>query len=293
MSEPTGRLAYGQAGAYDAIDDRAVIAAVTRNRTGLTWTPAVTAGPGLQVIVGGGWLGVAAVLDGTSCVVGSRLDQSVIASPGPATGSREDVLWCDVEPDEGTWALVIVPASATAGRAGLPLAFITVPANATVSAQMTIRPAGANLERRLIGYAETTETNTRTGNTWEGVGTCISCDATVEPGQLYRARFTALSPMALSSQYPLASGRIGLGWRNQGGPDSASQLQRASTLCWPGLNVALGASVDVVFRHPLGSPPVARSFDGRIWIAGTGSFRTCGVTGQGPALTMAVEDLGS
>ena len=34
MTTPTGKLAWGQANSYDAIDDRQVIAAVTRNRTG-------------------------------------------------------------------------------------------------------------------------------------------------------------------------------------------------------------------------------------------------------------------
>ena len=52
MSEaPTGPLAWGQAGIYDATDDRLVIAAVTRYRTGLTWPIEARAGTGLNVIV--------------------------------------------------------------------------------------------------------------------------------------------------------------------------------------------------------------------------------------------------
>ena len=112
MSEaPTGPLAWGQAGIYDAIDDRLVIAAVTRYRTGLTWPIEAAAGSGLNVIVRGGWVGVADCGDRTSAVVGSRVDTTITAIPGPATGSREDLIWVDTQPDAGTWVMRVITAS--------------------------------------------------------------------------------------------------------------------------------------------------------------------------------------
>lgn len=294
MTTPTGRLAYGQAGTYDAIDDRAVIRALSNGRAGLVAATSVAAGSGLYVTVAGGWLGVADCGDRTSAVIGSQTESVVEASPGPPTGTRDDVIWVDLDPDEGTWEMVVIPASTTAGRPGLAVGSITVPANATLASQMDIRPAGAQLERRLAGYGEATETNTRTGNTWDTVGTCVSCDAMIEPGKQYVARFTATSPMALTAQPPLPpSARIGVGWRGQGSPAAASQLQRAAVIGWAALNAATHASVEYYWRHPPDAAPVARSLDGRIWIVGNGSFRTCAVTGQGPALVLAVEDLGS
>jgi hypothetical protein len=287
---PTGRLAWGQAGVYDAVDDRAVIAAVTRNRTGLTWPSSPRAGAGLQVVVPGPWLGVASCGDGTSGVVGSRLDLVVMASPGPATGSREDVLWCDVEPDEAEWSLVIIPASDVPSRPGIALGYITVPAGATLASQMDIRSAGAMLERRLPGFAEFTDTRTSSGNSWLTADTIAWCNVTIEPGQWYRARFTATSPTAVTGSL---DGRIGLGWRPGGAPNSQSQLVRASVIGYPRIGTGCSVEVEYVFRHPPDAAAAARIYDGRIWINGTGTYRVQGVTGQGPGLAITVEDLGS
>src|SRR5580704_3202081 len=108
MTTPTGKLAWGQAANYDASDDRAVITAVTAGRVGLVRPVVVAAGAGLQVIIRGGWVGVASCDDLTSAVVGSREEHVVTAVPGPASGSREDVVWCDTNPDEGTWELSVI-----------------------------------------------------------------------------------------------------------------------------------------------------------------------------------------
>ena len=192
MSEqPTGKLAWGQAAAYDAIDDRSVIAAVTRNRTGLVWPPTVRAGTGMNIILEAGWLGVASCGDHTSAVAGSRLDQVIPANPGPATGSRDDWLWCDTEPDSGVWSLVVIPRSAAVGRFGMPLAYITVPANATSASQLTIVPVSAELERRLLGYDERNDTRTASGQTWETADTitwtaCTVGAGPVVPGPVHR-----------------------------------------------------------------------------------------------------------
>lgn len=292
MTTPTGKLAWGQAATYDAVDDRAVIAAVTRNRTGLTWPAVVAAGPGLQVIVSGGWLGVAACGDGTSAVVGSRLDLAVLASAGPATGSREDVLWCDVEPDEGEWSLVIVPLSSAASRAGIPLAYITVPPNATLAGQMDIRGAGAMLEHRLPGYQTRVDARTANAQFWESADTIAWCDVVIEPGQWYRAKFTANSPMAVSGSL---SGRIGVGWRAAGAPNPTSQLLRASSIGYAAYNRETHASVEYVFYHPPGAAQVGRIYDGRIWSIGAGSYRVNAAThlAGGDGLAITVEELGS
>lgn len=188
--------------------------------------------------------------------------------------------------------MVVIPASAAAGRPGLAVGSITVPANATLASQMTIRPGEATLDRRFW-YGEFTETNVRTGDTWATVGNQARVDVTCEPGRLYRVRFTATSPMALTSQYNPPGGRIGVGMRPVGAPDASSQLLRASVIGWAIINAASHAQVEHTFRHPADAPPIARSFDGRVWIAGTGSFRAAAVTTQGPPLVISVEDMGT
>jgi hypothetical protein len=292
MTTPTGRLAYGQAGTYDAIDDRSVIRALSNNRTGLVGATEVAAGAGLAVTVAGGWLGIADCGDRTNAVAGSATATVVDASPGPPTGTREDLIWVDVDPDEGTWAMSVIPASASAGRPGLAVGSITVPANATLASQMTIRAGEAMLDRRLW-YAEFTETNVRTGQTWETVGNQAWVQATCEPGRLYRVRFTANSPMPLTSQYAPPGGRIGVGMRPLGAPDASSQLLRAGVIAWPIINAAQHSEIEAIFRHPPAAAPIARWFDGRVWIAGNGSFRASAVTAQGPGLVISVEDMGT
>jgi hypothetical protein len=292
MTTPTGKLAYGQAGSYDAIDDRAVIRALSNDRTGLVGATEVAAGSGLYVTVAGGWLGVADCGDRTTAVIGSQAASVVEASPGPPTGTREDVIWVDVDPDEGNWAVSVIPASAAAGRPGLAVGSITVPANATLASQMTIRPGEATLERRLW-YAEFTETNVRSGSTWDSVGNQAWVQVTCEPGRLYRVRFTCTSPMALTSQYHPPGGRIGVGMRPVGADDAASQMLRAGVIAWPIVNAAQHAQVEHIFRHPPNAAPIARWFDGRVWIAGVGTFRVAAVTAQGPPIVISVEDMGT
>lgn len=291
MSEqPTGKLAWGQAAAYDAIDDRSVIAAVTRNRTGLVWPPTVRAGTGMNIILEAGWLGVASCGDHTSAVAGSRLDQVIPANPGPATGSRDDWLWCDTEPDSGVWSLVVIPRSAAVGRFGMPLAYITVPANATSASQLTIVPVSAELERRLLGYDERNDTRTASGQTWETADTITWTACTVEPGQWYRVRFTATSPAAMTGSL---EGRIGIGRRLTGGTEASSVLLRASAVSYPRLGQPRAASVEHMFRHPRTSGRVDYTYIGRLWSAGAGSYRVNLNTNQGPGLELSVEDIGS
>jgi len=290
MTTPTGKLAWGQAGNYDAVDDRQVIAAVTRNRLGLVWPATVTPSTGMQIILQGGWLGVASCGDYTSAVVGSRLDLAINALPGPATGSREDVLWCDTEPDEGAWSLVVINRSDTARRPGLPLAFITAPANATLATDLTIRPVQAELERRLMRHVGTYDARTASHQLWENADTVIwgACEA--EPGQWYKVRFTANSPMALTGT---TEGRIGIGRRLTGADNSASVLMRASAISYPRLNAPCAAEVEYVWRQPVDAPVADYTYDGRIWAAGNGTYRVNWLSNQGYGLQLTVEDIGS
>ena len=295
MSEaPTGPLAWGQAGIYDAIDDRLVIAAVTRYRTGLTWPIEVAAGTGLNVIVRGGWVGIADCGDRTSAVVGSRVDTTVTAIPGPATGSREDLIWVDTQPDQGTWLMRVITEAEAAGRFGLEIGRITVPANATLASQMDIRPVSASLERRLmIQYGWTPVNVLRNEQTWDAAANNTFAIGVVrlEPGQWYRARFTANSPLAVSGSL---QGRIGIGMRTEGQPANAAELGRAAVISYrQTMTAATHAEVEWVFRHGTGSGRVNKVFDGRIWAAGDGTYYVCSVGNQGPGLQITVEDIGS
>jgi hypothetical protein len=296
MSEaPTGPLAWGQAGIYDAIDDRLVIAAVTRYRTGLTWPIEVAAGTGLNVIVRGGWVGVADCGDRTSAVVGSRVDTTVTAIPGPATGSREDLIWVDTQPDQGTWIMRVITETDAAGRFGLGIGRITVPPNATLASQMDIRPVGASLERRLMLQNVWNQVNqTRNEQTWAdaAANTFAVGHVPLEPGQWYKARFTATSPLALTGTI---NGRIGIGMRTEGQPANASDLGRANVIAYRQLGAAQAAAVEWVFRHPPGSARVNKMFDGRIWAAGTGTFYCQSVSAAlaGDGMQITIEDIGS
>jgi len=129
MSMPTGLLAWGQAGVYNAVDDRLVIAALANNRNGVVKAPVLTAGSGLTVNLAGGWLAIASAADGTSVVVGSR-NQVTISVPAGGGSARNDALWCDISPDQATWTLSLLAQSQLPGRLGVLLANISVPAGA-------------------------------------------------------------------------------------------------------------------------------------------------------------------
>jgi hypothetical protein len=294
MSEaPTGPLAWGQAGIYDAIDDRLVIAAVTRYRTGLTWPIEAAAGSGLNVIVRGGWVGVADCGDRTSAVIGARTDTTITAIPGPATGSRRDLIWVDTEPDAGRWVMRVIPEGDAVGRFGLEIGVIIVPANATTAAEMDIRPTSASLERRLMLQWEFQQLNLARGeSSWNDAAqnTFAIGHVPLEPGQWYRARFTANSPMALTGDL---QGRIGIGMRTEGQPPNASELGRACVITYRQLGAPTHAEVEWVFRHPPASARVNKMFDGRIWVAGVGTYYVQTVGNQGAGLQTTIEDIGS
>lgn len=137
LGVPTGLLMWGQAGIYNAVDDRLVIAGVTDSMIGVVRPATLTPGPGLQVNIGPGWLAVADCGDGTTAIAGSRQSHALDESAGPSSGSRIDHVWVDTFPNDGAWELRLVPEGQTIGRAGVSLGRITVPAGANLASQMT------------------------------------------------------------------------------------------------------------------------------------------------------------
>ena len=296
MTTPSGKLAWGQAGSYDAVDDRLVITAVTRGRIGLVAPTVVEAGAGLTLILRGGWLGVATCGDRTSAVVGAREDLPVQALAGPPTGQpRQDVLWCDTNPDEGSWSVSVLTEGQTFGRFGLPLAYITVPVNANLASQFTIIPADAQLERRLLSY--TTQSfdvglggwNYTSWGQANGINTA-SLMCVMEPGQWYRVRFDSHGCTSIEGSL---QGRIGVGYRTAGQPSDASQLMRTRAIPWAVTNREAPASCEYVFRHDPSAQRVNRVFDGRLWLLFAGLYRPTSAAQTGPQCVLTVEDIGS
>ena len=307
MTTPTGKLAYGQPGNYDAADDRAVITAVTGGRLGLVRPVVVAAGTGLNIVVQGGWVGVASCDDLTSAVVGSRDELVVQGNPGPGAGQpREDVIWCDTNPDEGTWQLAVVTRAETAYRSGIPLAWVTVPVGANLAIQMNIRPVDASIDRRLLSYTTMGAPGGAdyTATTWNqaldrGV-TSVPC--WIEPGQWYRVAYhCSCVSLVGGNRPPLGTqleGLIGIGERNEGQGAALSQMRRTAIFGWPYYTVPAVLHHEYIFRHSIGSVGIWRVFDGRVWKhpQTPGSIRPGGY-GQdqvGPSTQwLSVEDIGS
>jgi len=144
MTMPSGLLEWGQAGQYNGIDDRFTIAALYQsgdNLTGLVTPPTLTAGSGLVVNVGP-WSAIVDCGDGTKAVVGSRASTTFNETSGGAS-TRTDVLWADINPDNATWTLSVITEAAMSGRTGCFLGLIIVPASASTSAAMDLRPGNA------------------------------------------------------------------------------------------------------------------------------------------------------
>jgi hypothetical protein len=135
MTTPTGVLAWGQEGRYDAVSDRQVVTALAGNRHGVV-KPAIFA-PGpvrLQVTVNQGWLGVAQAGDGTMCVVFGRVAALVDIPPG--AGQTWLIRVNISDPETARWTMNAEPPSAQ-GTGGLTLGEVYVPAG---SAPLTLTP---------------------------------------------------------------------------------------------------------------------------------------------------------
>jgi hypothetical protein len=134
---PFGLLMWGQAGVYNAVDDRLVITGLSDSMIGVVRPAAITFGAGLAVTVPAGWLGIASCQDGTSAVVGSRQTHTLTETAGPATGQRTDHVWVDTFPDDGRWELRLVPQGQTVGRPGMSLGRVIVGAGQNQASQFT------------------------------------------------------------------------------------------------------------------------------------------------------------
>jgi hypothetical protein len=303
MTTPQGKLAWSQAENYDAVDDRAVIAAVTNGRLGLLRPVVAVPGTGLQVIIRAPWVGVASCDDNTSAVVGSREEVAVPVNPGPGTGSREDVIWCDTNPDEGYWELRTLTVGQSTGRSGIPLVWLTVPANANLASQMTIRPVDASIERRLMSYSTRNDT-TVYSSTSHAAALAQSLDSQpvmMEPGQWYRVRYQTSSAQLVAAANGFRENgecRIGIGYRTAGQPAAVAVLAREAAINFsyvggttPGYQQA---EVEWVFRHSVTDQRFERVFSGRMWaLLGGCQYRVNGGGFAGSPQMLTVEDIGS
>jgi len=170
MTMPTGLLEWGQAGQFNAIDDRSAIAALFANTGlsgGLVVPPTFTPGTGLAITMGP-WLAVVDCGDGTKAVIGSRASSTFNETAGGAS-ARVDVVWADINPDNATWTLALISEAAMSGRSGVFLGLIFVPASASTSAAMQLNPGNA---RTLGPWGRAQVTPTSYGGT--GWGTLAS-----------------------------------------------------------------------------------------------------------------------
>jgi hypothetical protein len=132
---PYGLLKWGQAGAYNAVDDRVVITALADSQVGMVRGARFTAGAGLTVNVSHGWMGIASCDDGTSAVVSSNRTHQVQLPAGNAISDVEYVIWIDTNPNEATWHMIVLPRGEERTRPGLSLGVIGVPPNANLASQ--------------------------------------------------------------------------------------------------------------------------------------------------------------
>jgi len=145
MTMPTGLLEWGQAGQYNGIDDRFTIGALHQagGLTGLVVPPTLAAGTGLAITMGP-WSAVVDCGDGTRAVIGSRASTTFNETSGGAS-ARADVIWADINPDNATWTISLITEAAMSGRLGCFLGLILVPASASTSAAMDLRPGNGRM----------------------------------------------------------------------------------------------------------------------------------------------------
>jgi len=133
---PTGLLMWGQAGSYNGVDDRAVISATADAGVGMVRGATLSAGSGLTINVHAGWLAIASCDDMTRAVVTARQNHTVTETAG-GSAARDDLVWVDVAPDDGSWTMRVIPVGDEVGRSGISLGRIHVPAGANLATQMT------------------------------------------------------------------------------------------------------------------------------------------------------------
>lgn len=221
----------------------------------------------------------------------------MLASPGPASGTRTDVLWCDVQPDEGTWSLRIIPEPQTAGQPGMPLARLAVPAGANLASQMTITADDSLLERRMLsiivqrftpGHYFWAESWSMAGDHGQGAE---SGAVWMVPGQYYRVRYTLAAVDAINRSL---DHRVAVGHRVWGQPPSASIIGRQAVVTHFDYRRPQAVDIEWVFRWPRTDPLVQWQFDARYWSDGPGEYQLYADTAPvtDPAC-LTVEDVGS
>lgn len=200
---PTGLLMWGQAGIYNGVDDRAVITAVIDNAIGgIVRPPGLSAGSGLTLNVAGGWVAVASCGDGTNAVVRAAITHQVQVPAGAPGVTRRDLLWCDTYPDDGRWVLRVIREDEMPGRAGVPLARITVPPGANLASQMTFSGDVHFLSPKV-------DSDPRSNH-----GTTVYTDLTpAYPFALYGIRRDAMFRLSAFGIVDVGSGTAGLRWR--------------------------------------------------------------------------------
>jgi hypothetical protein len=188
---PSGLLKWGQAGVYDAVDDREVITALIAGNQGLdaegngiVKAPTFTAGNALNLTIGP-WLAAVAVGDGSVAIIGTRQSTSVVLNAGPASGGpRTDVLWADIDPDGATWQYAWITTGQITGRPGIEVGRVGAPNNANLATQFTLTPRALTFGR---WYADTFGRSTqRISNAAGGPGTVL---AGLEVGPLPVGKF--------------------------------------------------------------------------------------------------------
>jgi len=193
-----GLLEWGQAGNYNAADDRQVIAALYsasqdrnpgiagslfRARGGLIVAPTLTPGSALSVNIGP-WMACVDCGDGTKAIIGPRSTTAIDIAAGGGS-ARVDVLWADITPDAAQYQVGIITEAAMAGRSGVFLGLIFVPAGAATSAACTLNPSNA----RILGLSKAWQPNrtiTATTPSFLASMTVPAYDA--EPGAVYEVQ---------------------------------------------------------------------------------------------------------
>jgi hypothetical protein len=140
MTMPEGLLQWGQAGDYDAVDDRMVITALAGGRLGLVRPPTMAPATGMNMNLGP-WTALVAAGDGTTAVIGDR-DPKVVPLVAGGAAARSETLWADVDADAADWHMHVLTAPELVGRSGLALGTIDTPVNANAASALTLRPAG-------------------------------------------------------------------------------------------------------------------------------------------------------
>jgi hypothetical protein len=135
---------------YSAADDRRAITALTVGRSGVIFPAHFTPVEGLTLAVAAGWSAVVPCGDGTNGIAGSNMPLTVDALPG-GSAQRTDLIWVDVWPDDGQFALTVIIAEDASGRAGLQIGSILVPAGATNAGQMVVTSQAAQFTAGAAG----------------------------------------------------------------------------------------------------------------------------------------------